>query len=426
MKPLLLLIPLCFLAFQGNEDAMRLDIATYQYTAQISTQQPKAKLNKLELPLDALAKLQSGTGDIRIYDASFKEVPYVLSILSGEKTSKFVTAEEISRARKAGQFSELIVQIPQAPQPVNEIILTTTSANFRFDVVVEGSNDLKDWLQVGEKLSIFDYTEREHYSKTSLDLPRTQYRYYRIRVKDGAGKPFEFTGAKLSLAERGELALVEVPAEVGVWQTDAKDKSTSANVRIPAGAVPIAAIELQTSTKEFMRIVEITASDAALNKDYYSQPYGKWEFYRREGAPEGEGLTQYLQPTRALESFTLKIRNEDNQPLENVGAKFYAYKHVLYFPGDFAPPLKLIVCKPNAAAPNYDFAAFFRKPDAPSAAQASLLPLMPNPQYIAPKVPVVQRVAQNPLLLYGAYALALLTLILLVLQALRKAPGKVE
>lgn len=426
MKPLMLLIPLCFLAFQGSKDIAMQDISTYQFTATVSALQPKAKLNKLELPLDALAKLQSGTGDIRLYDASSKEVPYVLSILNGEKTSKYVAAEEISRARKAGQFSELIVQIPQAPQPVNEIILTTTSANFRFDVVVEGSSDLKDWLQVGDKLSIFDYSEREHYSKTDLELPRTQYRYYRIRVKDGAGKPFEFTGAKLSLAERGELALVEVPAEIGVWHTDAKDKSTSANVRIPAGAVPIAAVELKTSTKEFSRSIEITAFDAALNKEYYAQPYGRWEFYRREGAPEGEGLTQYLQPPRALAGFTLKIRNEDNQPLENVAVKFYAYKHVLYFPGDFAPPLKLYAGKPSAIPPSYDFAAFFRKPDAPSAAQASLLAVMPNPQYIAPKVPIVQRVAENPLLLYGAYALALLTLILLVLQALRKAPGKGE
>jgi hypothetical protein len=42
----------------------------------------------------------------------------------------------------------------------------------------------------------------------------------------------------------------------------------------------------------------------------------------------------------------------------------------------------------------------------------------------APEVPIVQRVAENPLLLYGAYALALLTLILVVIQALRKVPGK--
>lgn len=63
---------------------------------------------------------------------------------------------------------------------------------------------------------------------------------------------------------------------------------------------------------------------------------------------------------------------------------------------------------------------------AQDAAQASLQPVMPNPQYIAAERPIVQRVAQNPLLLYGAYALALLTLILLVLQALKKAPVKEE
>ncbi len=71
-------------------------------------------------------------------------------------------------------------------------------------------------------------------------------------------------------------------------------------------------------------------------------------------------------------------------------------------------------------------ASAFRKPDAASAAQASLLPVMPNAQYTAPEVPIVQRVAENPLLLYGAYALALLTLILLVLQAMKRTPGKEE
>jgi hypothetical protein len=426
MKMLLLLLPLCLMAFQSAGDAARQDISTYQYVSQVNEANPSPKLGSLELTLDVLSKLQSGTNDLRLYDSKYKEIPYYLDILDGDKVAKSVAAQEISRARKAGQFSELIVQIPQAPQAISSIQLSTTSKNYRFDVTVDGSNDLKEWLQVGAKLSIFDYTESQHYEKTSLELPRTQYRYYRIHVFDGKDKPFEFVNAKFSLVETGKIELIEVPADITAWQVNPKDKTSTADVHLHAGTLPLSALTIETGTKEFIRSIEIVKRKGGKDDDAYAMPYGAWQFYQRTGLPAGEGLTNYFQNPLVLSDFTLRIRNEDNPPLENVSVKFYVYKHLLYFPGGWAPPLRLYVGKPAAAAPSYEFATFFRPNDAAQAAQASLSSVLPNAEYKAPAVPLVQRVADNPLLLYSAYGLALLTLVLLVFQALKKVPSKPE
>ena len=414
------------LAPQADQRSPR---ASYMYTAAVTVANPKAKLHVLELDHRVLGKQQGSHHDLRLFDSQDQEIPYVLEVRDGQarEPAQQIMGEWFNRVRQAGEYSEMTVKLSEPVPEVDAVAIGSANENYRYRVMLEGSDDGEEWLTVVDDASIFDYTEEVRLHHDEVGFPPSRYPYYRIRVFDGEGEPFEFaqvyftetTGAKLP------RELVPIEANFGDWQEYGDGQYSVAPLEFSVGNLPVDELELTTDTEQFQRTVELGQSGFSGET---KQTYGSCEVHRiSTDKLESTELTGALEGRWVPMRSEVIIHNEDNAPLKNAEVKLYSCRRLLYFSGRFIPPLTLYVGNPSAMPARYEFASLFKYEDASQAKRAKLGALTGNTGYVPPAPPPLpERIAANPWLMYGAYAAAALVVLLLVFRTLRRPEAEAE
>ncbi len=374
-------------------------------------------------PLQAFCEVKRGAWDLRFYDAKGEEVSFKVEVFDGREVRRTASGRMLNRGRRYGEFSEVTVELDAPALEVSSLKVITPNKNFRYPIRVEGSQDNLNWLRIAENVSILDYTEEVRVEKKEVTFPPSRYKYYRIRVYDGKGERFEFDKVIMESVTKQKLELVPIPMSLGGWGDDASQKLSYAKASTPFDGLPLGALEIATDTKVLKRRLSLVKTYRT--KDWAREPnLVSAEFYRAEaGNSAGTKLTSYFAGERLPSAFFIIIENGDNPPLANVQLKFYAYKHILYIPGGWKPPLRVYLGSDMEGPPSYEFAKFFTKEKMQSAVDLPFPSLSPNPNYKAPQVPLAKRVAKYPLLLYASYALVLPVVLLLVFRGMHMLPS---
>jgi hypothetical protein len=270
--------------------------------------------------------------------------------------------------------------------------------------------------------SIFEFSEDVRLRKTDIEFPVSRYAYFRIRVFDGAGEPFEFGEVRFSHAAMSPVELVEVEATIGPWKEISAEHLSVAEVVLEAGSLPLTALQIDTTTERFQRRFRLQDQGGIAGQA--RAVYSRGEFHRYISAEvESEELTVDVTGEWVPTEFEVVIENEDNPPLTDACLRFFIQRHRLYFPGAWTSPLMLYVGDAQAKQPGYEFAHLFKFEDPTQAVAAQLGALEENPDYVAFVPPLEERLATNPWLLYGAYAVAVVVVLLLLYQAMRRRPS---
>lgn len=362
-------------------------------------------------------------GDLRLYDAAGREVPYALRVRRTQAERQAIAAREFNRTPGPDSSREVSLDLGDNPPPHNEIELSTPGKRFRRPVQVEGSADNNEWRVLIERA----YLIRFDHGKDSLDVrrlsyPDSRFRYLRVRVfpdPEVDREPVELVDVKAFRTVDVPGETFSVPATLGAREDVKGDGGPGSAWILDLGAtnVPCETLRVQVGDAEFVRNyrVESLGSAGSFRRTNPSISNGEWS--RRAGEP--------LVPLEArfgeqpITRFRLIVTDNRNQPLtidraEAIGSA----RQIVFARSGVQSPVRLYFGNPRAEPPNYDFARQLPTRLDTVPARLTHADRQANPDYVPPPKALTER---WPWLIYVVLSAAALVLTGLLMQLARTA-----
>jgi hypothetical protein len=347
------------------------------------------------LPVSVFDQARRDLGDLRLYDGQGREVPYALRVRSARDEHQQLAVHEFNRQTNADRSVEVSLDLGGSPAEHQEVEVQTAGSDFRRRVVLEGSDNRRDWgVLVGEGWVVSFHVDGRDIDIRRLHYPAGRFRYVRVRVYPDLGKPDDAP----KIVSAGVYHTVREPGEYVTRPAVLQPREA-----VPAPGGPGSAWILDLGGRHVpceKLLLEIDGGE-------FVRPY------QVEELPEGEGLRQVVaggelrrvagearKPIevplgREVQSRRLRlvVTDHHNPPLAIHDARYTAAaRQVVFERGkDLVQPLRLYVGSPAAEPPHYDFAGTLPAVLAPPPAAADLDPAEPNPIFQPEPKPWTER-----------------------------------
>ena len=175
----------------ASESDVAEDLSRWQYSAEIdlpaSDEVQHFDGNQKDLidffvTADVFAHSTSGLADLRIHSASGRSIPYALRILEPKSVRDVVPAMEFNRTEPENELHELTLDLQREDIDHNEVSIDTTGASFRRAVVIEGSNDAKDWKPLASGNIVRFPAAKEPFQIQAFSYSNSRHRFVRIQI----------------------------------------------------------------------------------------------------------------------------------------------------------------------------------------------------------------------------------------------------
>lgn len=304
----------------------------------------------LAAPLDSqiYAATQDGFPDLRLFDETGAETPYLLE-KSVEPHSEIVHVQHpgdvIALHKKGGNGIEVLLRADKDTPPTDGFTLRTPLSNDEHRVQVFGSNDGKNWALLVRDASIYDYSRYMDISNRDIALPANTYREFKLVVEEATqtqqAELMELTrkmhgGQEQERSERSQIKSVplridhiefwhnvkkDLPADDKKFdypivefktQEDAKNHWTV--IEVKTQRQPLTRLSLQSASRNFSRAASVQVPVR----------YGMETQWRDIGNATLQALHLYdiKREQTAIdfaeqrqENYRIIIRNQDNPPL---------------------------------------------------------------------------------------------------------------
>lgn len=377
MKTLLTLtITFCTLCTQAY--AARLQPSNFQYSAITQTGIKAGAFYRIDLPSDVLRGCAPGQPDIRLFSPDGAEVPYSLVKAEYLKKADETYTAEITAYNSDSREAVLEFKINGDFLPVNSVELSVADKDFRKNAELYASSDGKTWRHLRSGV-IYDYSSQVDLRRTSLEFPRSSYKFYRLKLRDTEEQPAK--GKTISLKYDGidlnvsggkglKLRIDGVTARtggrdslVGIYdEADFKPSVTGENndntsyVIIDKG-LPFDKVEFSIDDRFFVREFTVWYSDTGA-EDSYERLAGGNIFRFPSGWSDGERTSAEISsPGHGFYKFIFNNRN--NPALRVKSVRFKWLRRSVYFiaPTDMRA-LTMSFGRPNTERPVYDVESF--------------------------------------------------------------------
>ncbi|MBI1355523.1 MAG: DUF3999 family protein [Acidobacteria bacterium] len=375
----------------------------------------------VELDHEALGGSRTDQADLRLYDASGREVPYALRVRRRVLTSDIVEARELNRSTR-GETALATLDLGDYQGVHNEVELDLAGGNFRRSVAVEGSDDGQSWATLTDHALVFRFSSSgRSVDERRVRYPDSRYRYLRVLVSsdpavDGAAPTIR--EVKVRLHTEAEGVERQYPQVYPIRQPTRENGRPASEIQISMpGAVPIDSLALSVGNAPFSRPYRLLAGG----------PDSRREIASGVLASDEQGATDRV--IRFEEAFakelTLRIIDDRNPPLDiyNV-TPAGAARQVVFDSDGLSFPLRLYYGNLEAAAPNYDYDSRVPAILDETPPLLYLEPRQDNPDYRPPQPPVTERAPWLIYVVLGAAALALLWLLRGVIREASRAETK--
>jgi len=325
---------------------------------------PSAGLCRLELGAEVLAGCRPDLADLRIFDASGREVPYVVDtgVSQGMVVVHEVDAEVLDASRREERRDDgpprfvesYTLALPDVPQGAGgwELVFTSDRREFvrRIDLEVQGGDGR--WRAALEGGSAFRLLTPPA-TRLRFPLGVGDARVVRVRLV-GEGDDFLRPGFRYR-ATRSIGALPPAVVDLAVVGVSHPARQTVVELERPRGLVP-AALRLLTTTGAFHR--EVTVWDHGPGSA--ATPLGREVLFRIASFAEVDRMEIGLQPAGG-DRLRVAISDLDSPPLENLRFAAVVPRPALLFwlPEDTREAV-LTFGGGRAGRPDYDLGAFLR------------------------------------------------------------------
>jgi hypothetical protein len=352
--------------------------AEWQHQQEFNVSAPG--LVKLSLPVETLDFARPLLEDLRVYDDSGSEVPYLIEHPA--------PAGRVVRNAKSFQTSlnaqtTVITLETGLGQPVDDITLETPARDFIKSVQVEGSSDGQNWRSVLQGKAIF--RQANGASLLDLEIPPATWPWLRLTVDDQRSQPIPFTGAHVRGASGESAPNEDVPVTIADRQESPGE--TRLTLKLPAANLNLSDIQIDSPESLFTRQVTLTVPQIA-EDTIREQPVGNGVIYRLtiEDKAASVDLSVPLETQVRSRELLLLIRNYDSPPLQVTAVHAQRRPVYLVFLAKQAGAHYLLTGNARCAAPRYDLAAFGTNLKTVAVAPVKFSTVAENPAYRPPEV----------------------------------------
>jgi len=305
--------------------------------------------HNIEIPDHVFQELNSNMNDIRIYGVTKTdtiEAPYLHKVSKAVYANSEISFNLLNSVYNSNGYF-YTYELPEK-ETINKIKLEIQDLNFNWEITLEGSQHQKQWFNILKDYRILSINnDQTNYSFTTLKLPDTSFRYYRLLIKS-AEKP-NLSSVKILKKAKKKAVYRDYP--VRSFQIKQEDKKTI--------------IDVDLNNRVPLNLLKLTVDD---DIDYYRSISIQ---YLVDSIQTEKGFHYNYRPmaTRTLSSFeennfqlpgslAKKVRiiilNNDNQPLKISNIELKGYVHTLTT--RFTEPANyfLVYGKNNAGSPKYD------------------------------------------------------------------------
>jgi hypothetical protein len=336
--------------------------------AQLNSYTFKRPLNKaakedyyaIPLTPELVARCKNDLSDIRLYQITTDttEVPYLIDWM-GNKTKEEAVAFELINDTYNEKCCSYVTLKFNKKQTINRIKLDVTEHNFDKSLMVEGSNDGKQWFTIRERMRIVRFQNAsENFSYTTLDFQDTEFTYFRIKFDDDGSPRVTVSGAYAfeNVATKGQYT--ELKTGERQQTENKKEKTSEIIVSFPYNYV-ISHINLRSDNKkDFYRNINIYSSAGT-----YHTAKGEMDSWQMigSGVLSTNGTNFYQLYHTQTKKLKIEVINYDDQPVTINEIKAYAENTQLVaaLPADGV--IFVAYGKENDNAPVYDLVHFKEK-----------------------------------------------------------------
>jgi hypothetical protein len=338
-----------------------------------SVQIDRSGLVKLSVPLETLDTARPGLEDLRLYDDTGRELPFLLE--RPVQTSAVVHVVKSFRVTLGPDSTTAIIESGLA-QPIEGLTLETPAREFLKAASLEASRDGQQWqsLTQGEPL----FQQPDGASKLDLAFRPARWSHLRLTLDDRRSAPIALLGARLRAAER-EPAPAE-PLEVKLVERDESPGQTRLTLQTAGANVTLAGLEIETAEPLFTRSVTLAFRTYAEN-EVREATLIRDTIYRvaLEGRPAAADLNFAVDVRAPTRELILTIHNGDSPPLPVSGVRAQRRPVYVSWLAGAAGTYHLLSGNPQCGAPRYDLASLPKDVSGTLVTPRSPAPLLPNP-----------------------------------------------
>ena len=395
-------------------------LSVWPYYVEVAPERADGQIYDLVVPLPVMDKARPDLADLRLFDATNREIPYAIRIRRDRDEKRDIPTRLFNYGFAGPSTSEVSVDLGEGPGEHNEIEIETNGTNFRRQVVVEGSDSGREWRTLSNDGVIFSFASQNNVAESQrVSYPASRYRYLRVRVSrdpiTDRDTP-QVTSVKVMMAvrEKGWLSTWDVPVPSYQLQRNQGAHATVWTLDL-GGRVPCDRLSLDIAEDSFSRPFQVHAIDDPQNLHLIASG----DLTRHSG-DEKKPRVIYFNEEQNVRKLRLQITDYSNPTLNitSIQASAPARQLVFELKAPVSQPLRLFFGNETVAAPHYDFekevaARLSREP-----VHSRLGNVVSNREYRPEPKPLTERV---PWLIYVVLAASSLALAFVLLNLARTA-----
>jgi uncharacterized protein DUF3999 len=381
-------------------------------------------INEITVPLHVMDKSRQDLADLRLADATGREIPYALRIRKEVDDKRQIAANLFNEVTAGSNATEVSVDLGENPGEHNEVEIETTGTNFRRRVDVEGSDNGKEWRTIKTGDVIFGFESGNSVAESNrVRYPTSRYRYLRVRVYADEiidKVPPGITLVKVLMTVRDQGQQVTWDLMVPLYQLLRNQGAPASSWTIDLGArVPCDKLIIETNDESFSRSFQLEDVDDPQNIRLIAEG----ELTRRI-SEQSKPVVITIDNDKPTRKLRLLVLDYNNPILSITSIKASAAARQLFFElKEPAQPLRLYYGNPNALAPHYDFEKELpAKLSGATPSLASVTASLINPDFKPEPLPLTERI---PWLIYIVLTISSIALAL-ILFSLARATSRME
>lgn len=286
------------------------------WQADVQTVDKKGYYN-IELSQEIIAKSAvSDLSDLRIFDNKNNEIPYFLrSVSPVQEVSRFENYE--LKENIAKDSLNIIVVDNSKQEDIDRFYIFITRADVDKYASVRGSNDRSQWYIVKQRTSIYGFENKQDNNEDILllDIPRGNYKYYEITLKNNQKSPLKVL--RLGKYENSNIYGQFTEIDLGRFvRKDSTDKKTYISFPYLQDTYKISRLEITVNSDAYY-LRKVLLSDTVNNK-YIS--------FNLSSKTDNSFITNNFPLGKQT---AIIVENNSNLPLEITSIKAYGLNRYL-------------------------------------------------------------------------------------------------
>jgi hypothetical protein len=251
-----------------------------------------------------------GLGDLRLFETNGSPVPYILVQPSGQE--RWVTGRlvPIPTTKTTSGFEADAGSV----QPLDAIRVEGIPAPFLKRLTLEASGDRARWISLATEATLFDLPA-EQLRQLEIAFPPGSYRYLRLVWNDTNSGRVPLPRSVIARSAGRVAPPIQPSIDVSLERQASEPGRSRYRVRLPAGRLPIVALELEVAGGHVLREAIVSESRFA-GLEAAPTELGRATLRRvvRDGVPASDLRIPIAPPVES--ELQLTIEDGSNPPLE--------------------------------------------------------------------------------------------------------------